>query len=125
VIDDESVRVRPVIWLFLILSLLCQVAAVIFGKIAALRMGSPTPGAFLTNWWYLGSLACLSMQAICWQIVLRGIRLFVVYLFTSLNYLLVLAASRILFLERVTIANIIGAAVVVTGVYIVVREDLP
>jgi hypothetical protein len=42
-------RVRPVFWLFLILPLLCQVTAVVLGKIAALRMGAPTLSAFLTN----------------------------------------------------------------------------
>ena len=124
---DEGMneRVRPVLWLFLILSLLSQVAAVVLSKIAALRMGSPTLSAFLTNRWYLGALACLILQAFFWQLVLRGIRLFVAYLFTSLNYLLVLTASRIFFLERVTPLNLIGAVVVVAGVYIVVREDLP
>jgi len=130
---DESIsakkigreRVDPIFWLFLFLSLFCQVTAVILGKVAALRMGSPTLGAFLTNSWYLGTVACLMLQAVCWQIVLRGIRLFVAYLFTSLNYLLVLAASRIFFLERVTLLNVAGAAVIVAGVYIVVREDLP
>jgi drug/metabolite transporter (DMT)-like permease len=118
-------RVRPVLWLFLILSLFCQVAAVVLGKTAALRMGTPTLGAFLANRWYLGALACLVLQAFFWQLVLRGIRLFVAYLFTSLNYLLVLAASHIFFLERITPPNVIGAVVVVIGVYIVVREDLP
>jgi undecaprenyl phosphate-alpha-L-ara4N flippase subunit ArnE len=107
------------------LSLLCQVTAVILGKMAALRMGTPALSAFLTSPWYLGSMACLLLQAFFWQLVLRRIRLFVAYLFTSLNYLLVLAASRIFFLERVTLLNIIGAVVVIAGVYLVVREDLP
>jgi drug/metabolite transporter (DMT)-like permease len=129
---DESRReegtnepVRPVLWLFLTLCLLCQVAAVVLGKIAALRMGHPTFAAFLSSPWYLGTLVCLMLQAFFWQLVLRGVRLFVAYLFTSLNYLLILAASRIVFLERVTPLNLIGAAVIVIGVYIVVREDLP
>lgn len=125
--SDEGTndRVHPVLWLFLTLSLVCQVSAVILGKIAALRMGRPSFGAFLENPWYLGTLVCLILQAFFWQLVLRGVRLFVAYLFTSLNYLLILAASRIFFLERVTPLNLIGAAVIVIGVYIVVREDLP
>ena len=118
-------RVRPESWIFLIFSLLFQVAAIVLGKFAALGMSTPTVRAFLTNGWYLGSLSCLILQAFFWQLVLRGIRLFVAYLFTSLNYLLVLAASRIFFLERVTPLNIAGAVVVIVGVYLVVREDLP
>jgi multidrug transporter EmrE-like cation transporter len=120
-----SERDRAVHWLYLVLSLLSQAGAAFVGKTAALRMGAPTPLAFLTNGWYLGTLACLILQAFFWQLVLRSFRLFVAYLFTSLNYLLVLAVSRIFFLERVTFANVIGAAVMIAGVYLVVREDLP
>jgi drug/metabolite transporter (DMT)-like permease len=123
--DAAEPRIDRVLWLFLMLSLFCQVAAIIFGKMAALRMGAPSAGAFLTSRWYLSAVACLILQAFFWQFVLRGIRLFVAYLFTSLNYLLVLAVSRIIFLERVTLTNVVGAAVVIAGVYVVVREDLP
>jgi len=124
-VDGTNERVRPVLWLFLTLSLVCQASAVILGKVAALRMGHPTVAAFIESPWYLGTLICLMLQAFFWQLVLRGVRLFVAYLFTSLNYLLILAASRIVFLERVTPLNLIGAVVIVTGVYVVVREDLP
>jgi drug/metabolite transporter (DMT)-like permease len=123
--DGSNDKVRPIYWLLLILSLLCQVAAAVTGKIAALRLGTPTIESFLTNRWYLATLACLILQAFFWQVVLRRVRLFVAYLVTSLNYLLILAASRIFFMERVTLLNVAGAAVVVAGVYLVVREDLP
>lgn len=117
-------RVTPAHWLCLVLSLLCQVTAVILGKTAALHMGKPTLGAFLGNPWYVGGLACLVLQAFFWQLVLRQVRLFVAYLVTSLNYLLILAASRLFFLERVTLLKLAGALVIVAGVYLVVREDL-
>jgi drug/metabolite transporter (DMT)-like permease len=117
-------RVRPLSFVFLALSLSFQTAAVILGKIAALRLGHPTLGAFLSNPWFHGSLACLILQSVVWQLVLREVRLFVAYLVTSLTYFLVLVASRFLFLERVTILNIIGAAVIFAGVYLVLREDL-
>lgn len=117
-------RVRPISLLFLALSLCFQASAVVLGKTAALRMGSPSFSAFLNSPWYLGGLACLVLQAFCWQLVLREVRLFVAYLVTSLNYFLVLAASRVFFLERVTSVNVIGAMVIVAGVYLVVREDL-
>jgi drug/metabolite transporter (DMT)-like permease len=117
-------RVHAVSWLFLGLSLFCQAVAVVLGKTAALRMGRPTLGAFLGNPWYLGGLACLVLQALFWQLVLREIRLFIAYLVTSLNYFLVLVASRFFFLERVTILNVIGVVIIVTGVCLVVRKDL-
>jgi drug/metabolite transporter (DMT)-like permease len=120
-----SDRVRFITWLFLILSLLFQVTAIILGKSAALHMGSLNFSAFMRNPWYLSSLVFLVLQAFVWQLVLREVRLFVAYLCTSSSYFLVLAASRFLFQERVTIWHVIGATVMVAGVYLVVREDLP
>jgi drug/metabolite transporter (DMT)-like permease len=117
-------RIRAAAFVFLGLSLVFQATSIVLGKTAALRMGKPTLTAFLTNPWYLGVLTCLALQAFFWQLVLREIRLFVAYLVTSLNYFLVLAASRFFFLERVSTANFIGVAVIVAGVYLVVREDL-
>lgn len=116
--------IRATSLLFLSLSLAFQATSVVLGKTAALRMGKPTLTAFLTNPWYLGGLACLVLQAFFWQLVLREVRLFVAYLVTSLNYFLVLAASRFFFLERITSLNVAGVAVIVAGVYLVMREDL-
>jgi multidrug transporter EmrE-like cation transporter len=117
--------VRPIHWILLALSLFFQVTAVILGKTAALRMGTPTPVAFLTNGWYLGGLGCLLLQTFCWQFVLRGMHLTVAYLFTSLNYLLILGASRIFFFERINAFNLGGSAAIVVGVCLVIRENRP
>jgi len=117
-------KVRPVSLLFLVLSLCFQAIAIVLGKTAALRMGNPSLSAFLSSPWYLAGLTCLVFQAFFWQLVLREVRLFIAYLATSMNYFIVLAAARIFFLERVTIVNVIGATVIVAGVYLVVREDL-
>lgn len=114
---------RQVYVLFLFSSLICQATAVVLGKIAALQMGAPTALAFLKSPWYLSSLICLLLQAFFWQLALREIRLFVAYLFTSLNYFVVLTASHFIFFERVTTMNLIGATVIVGGVYLVIRED--
>ncbi len=119
-----SDRAGPVAFLFLLLSLLFQASAMVLGKTAALRMETPSLSAFLGSPWYLASLACLALQALVWQLVLRELRLFVAYLFTSLNYFMVLAASWVFFRERVSSLNVIGAAVIVAGVYLVLREDL-
>jgi multidrug transporter EmrE-like cation transporter len=116
--------VKPHQWVFLGLSLVFQVSAVVLGKTAAVRLETRSVAAFLMSPWYLASLACLILQAFFWQLVLREVRLFVAYLvMTSLSYLLVLAASRFFFLERVTILHIVGAVVIVGGVSLMVRED--
>src|SRR5438309_7243255 len=54
--ERMSERARPAAFLFLILSLLLQVSAIVLGKIAALHMAIPGLQAFLTNPWYLASL---------------------------------------------------------------------
>ena len=114
--------VRPIHWLLLSLSLLFQTFAVVLGKTAALRMGTPTVTAFVTNRWYLAGLACLGLQAFCWQLVLRRMRLSVAYLATSVSYLLILAASRFVFAEPINRFNLIGSVVIVVGVWLVVNE---
>jgi len=117
-------QIDPGHWLSLALSLLCQVTAVVFAKQAALSMEGFTPGAFLTSPWYLACIGCLVLQAFFWQIVLRRIRLFVAYLVTSLNYFLILIASRVFFAEQLTLFHFAGAALIVAGVFGVVREDV-
>lgn len=117
-------HIRPASLLFLSLCLLCQAGAAVVGKIAALRMDRPTLAAFLTNPWYLATLAFLVLQAFLWQIVLRRVPLFIAYLFTSLNYLVLLAISRIVFLERVSAPNVLGAAVIASGVYLLLRKEV-
>lgn len=115
--------IRPVYWILLGLCLVFQVTAVILGKTAALRMGTPTLVAFLTNRWYLAGLGCLLLQAVCWQLVLRRIRLVVAYPITSLSYLLILGASRVFFLERINSFNITGSFVIVIGAWMVIHES--
>jgi drug/metabolite transporter (DMT)-like permease len=120
-----SESIRPIDWLLLALSLLCQTAAVILAKSAALRMDAPTPMAFATNAWYVGGLGCLVLQAFLWQLVLRRFRLTVAYLVTSLNYLLILAASRLVFLESVSVFNVVGSVVIAIGVFFVISGNRP
>jgi multidrug transporter EmrE-like cation transporter len=89
-------------------------------------MGTPTIDAFLTNPWYLAGLGCLVLQALCWQIVVRAIQLFVAYIVsTGLNYLLILAASSVFFRERVSVWNVAGAALILIGTCLLVREGPP
>jgi multidrug transporter EmrE-like cation transporter len=119
-----SSRVSPEHWLYLALSVLCQVTAVVLGKTAALHMEVPSPVSFLTNPWYLAGLACLVLQALFWQLVLRGVRLFVAYLAASINYVLILLASRIFFQEALTLPRVVGTSLIATGVVLVIWEEL-
>jgi drug/metabolite transporter (DMT)-like permease len=97
---------------------------VVSGKAAAMQMGTPTLGAFLSNRWYVASLTCLVLQALFWQLVLREVRLFVAYLFSGFSYFLVLIASHVIFMEHVTGANWAGVLAIIVGISLVIREDV-
>jgi drug/metabolite transporter (DMT)-like permease len=119
---DRPGPIRPADWGLLGLSLALQVTAVVFGKLAALEMPAFTFSAFVTSPLYLSVLALLALQALCWQVVLRRIPLVVAYPFTSLNYLLILGASRVFFEEPISVFNVVGSVVIIVGVCLVVQE---
>jgi multidrug transporter EmrE-like cation transporter len=115
-------KVRPLYWLLLALSLLFQVTAVVLSKVASQRLAASSLPAFLTNGWFLAGLGCLGLQAVCWQLVLRCIPLVVAYPITSVNFLLLLAASRIFFGEPINAFHVAGAVVIVVGVRMIISE---
>jgi multidrug transporter EmrE-like cation transporter len=106
------------------LSLLCQVFSVGFGKQAALSMSGFSPHAVMSNRFYILSVLCLGLQAMLWPIVLRRYALSFAYFYMSASYAAILAMSYLLFNELVTMFNLAGAALIVTGVNLVVRGQV-
>lgn len=109
------------------LVLLCvafQSLAAVFGKQAALTL--PTDGmslgVVLANGFYLLSLACLGLQAVAWQLVLRVYPLAWAYQFQSLVYVVILAVSHVGFGESITPGNVVGSVVIVAGVGLACRR---
>jgi len=103
------------------LTILFQTAAVAFGKQAALALPQFTPGYIARNGYYLVSLLCLGLQAITWQLALARFPLSYAYSAMSIVYVNVLIISVVVFGERVTPANIAGAALIMAGVALVAR----
>ena len=107
---------------FIALSLAGQICSAVFGKFAALAQTSFTPRLILGNRYYLLSLACLGLQAVCWPLALRQMPLFRAYLFMSGIYLAIPVLSRCVFHETVTAANMAGSLLIAAGIGILLRK---
>lgn len=108
---------------FCILSLFCQLGAIVFGKIASMHLAAISIHDLLTNKFYFISLAFLAMQSIFWPLALRKMQLARAYIIMSLLYPLIIAASIVLFQEKVGMAKIIGCVIIVFGVAIFLSSD--
>jgi drug/metabolite transporter (DMT)-like permease len=107
---------RGVGFLCILLSLLFQSISLIFAKYAALRMTGFTLQAILTNYFYLASLLCLGLQAVCWPLALRRFPLFWSYAFMSGVYVVIPLISHFIFKEHVSLRNIIGSITIMVGI---------
>lgn len=59
----------------------------------------------------------LAMRALVWQILLKSVELSKIYPLASLVQVLILIYSAVLFNENVTITNVIGLIIMLTGIY--------
>ncbi len=114
-------HVRPRDVAAIILTIVFQTGAVAFGKQAALALPQFTAGNIARNGFYLASLICLGLQAITWQLALARFPLSYAYSAMSIVYVNVLVISVVVFGERVTSANVVGAALIMAGVALVAR----
>jgi drug/metabolite transporter (DMT)-like permease len=84
-------------------------------KFGALSLGGFSVVNVLTNIFYLLALFFLFLQAFSWQQSLRRFNLSHAYMFTSLYYPFILLASYFIFSESLTLGNIAGTAIIITG----------
>ena len=68
---------------------------------------------------YALEIACLGVYAILWQQIVKRHELSVAYVNRSLSLLWSLLWSTLIFRESVTVNNLIGAAVIISGVILV------
>lgn len=105
------------------LSLLCQVLSAGFGKQAALSMSRFSPQAVLENKYYLLSMLCLALQSVAWPIALRRYPLTFAYFYMTTSYAAILAMSWLVFHEKVSTFNMVGALLIVAGVNLMVGRE--
>jgi multidrug transporter EmrE-like cation transporter len=105
--------------LSIVLSVFFQSASVVFGKQGAVSLNAFTFSNIIQNHFYLLSLVCLACQAVTWQLVLRKHPLFWAYLWMSLVYIVIIVAGHFIFKESITIGNIIGSLMIISGIIII------
>lgn len=112
---------RP--FLYLNLSLFCQIISVGLGKQASLSMPQFTLQAILGNPWYFLAMLCLAFQSFFWPMALRHYPLTFAYFYMSLSYVAILIISWLLFHESVSVLNFMGAVLIVCGVNLMASEE--
>jgi len=86
-------------------------------KMAAMQ---PT-GSWSYLLWFCGAVAIIGVYAILWQQVLRRIELSTAYMFKGTTLIFTMLIAALLFGETITIPNIIGSVIIVTGIVILAR----
>ena len=71
--------------------------------------------------WFGGAVGIIGTYAILWQQVLRHIELSTAYLFKGTTLIFTMLFAALLFGETITIPNIIGSIIIITGITILSR----
>lgn len=69
-----------------------------------------------------GAIGVMGTYAICWQQVLKRIDLSTAYMFKGTSLIFIMLLAYVLFGERITPNNIIGACVVIIGIALYAKE---
>jgi drug/metabolite transporter (DMT)-like permease len=109
--------------LYIVLSILFQSASIVFGKFASLTVHSITIKNLLWSHFYMLTLVCLFLQAITWQQALRYNPLSWSYMFMSCIYPVIMFCSYFIFHEQITLSNLIGALIILIGVYSLLKSS--
>lgn len=116
-------------WLLLILisvQSVLLVAAQIFLKIAVQLFGRFTWTfsffkTVFTTWQFAASGLCAISGMIVWMVVLKRFEFSVAYPLLSISYVIGLIAAQLIFHETVPLSRWIGVAIIMLGVYFVVK----
>ena len=120
-LDNKSEKKKSKIIYFAALHIMLLVFSLgsVCSKIAAGKEVL-SPGFFI---FYGLVLFILFVYAIVWQQLLKGLNLVTAYANKAVTVIWGLVWGSLIFNETVTIKNIIGAAIIIFGVYLVVSGD--
>jgi len=104
--------------IYVFIAIFSQSASLILAKFAALN--SDGLGRYL-NFWYLGSLFSLGIQALVWQQALKGLPLSVAYPMMSLVFAIIPLISFFAFNESLSWLQLIGTATIMFGTILIAR----
>ena len=69
-----------------------------------------------------GAIGVLGLYAIGWQQVLKGVEVSTAYMFKGTSLIFVMLLAYIFLGEAISMMNIVGAAVIITGITLFARE---
>jgi drug/metabolite transporter (DMT)-like permease len=72
--------------------------------------------------WFGGAVLIIGIYAILWQQILKRIELGTAYLFKGTTLIFTMLIAALLFGEAITIPNIIGSLIIITGITLLAKE---
>ena len=72
--------------------------------------------------WFGGAVAILGLYAILWQQILRRVELSMAYMFKGTTLIFTMLIAALLFGESITLPNIIGSIIIITGITLLARS---
>lgn len=72
--------------------------------------------------WILGAVGVMGVYAVLWQQILARVPLSMAYMFKGTSLIFVLLLSALLFHEGITLQNILGSVVIVSGIILYAKS---
>lgn len=69
-----------------------------------------------------GAIGVMGVYAICWQQILKRVELSTAYMFKGTSLIFIMLFAFALFDEQITLNNVVGAAVIITGITLFAKE---
>lgn len=69
-----------------------------------------------------GAVGVMGVYAICWQQILKRVELSTAYIFKGTSLIFIMLFAFVLFGEAITMMNVMGAAVIITGITLFAKE---
>lgn len=109
--EKTNSNIKNLVWMLIPISIMT--VGQTFSKAGALKIAQE---GRLVNLFVIGGYTLLILRGIIWIFILNKIKLLFAYPVMSLTYVLVLIIANVLFGEKITIANIGGAAFIILGI---------
>lgn len=72
--------------------------------------------------WIAGAVAVMSLYALLWQQIISRMPISTAYMFKGTSLVFVLLISSLLFGEAITTNNLIGSAIIITGIVLYAKS---
>ena len=69
-----------------------------------------------------GAVVVMGAYAVCWQQILKRVELSTAYMFKGTSLIFIMLLAWVLFEEQITLNNLIGAVVIITGITLFAKE---